>query len=228
MEPDLPPPTATPLQVITGFPASIALRLFTNDPSGDNPRTLLSYHEPEYAGYSPFSTPDWLFTELDASHTAVSLAVQALWPCTGSTAPVMVRGWYATVLYADGFLEIWGEYLISSPLIIQRRGDTVVSLVTLTLTQQDAPELRYLLVPQSVLLLAEREGSNVKFRGNDRRIVKHIADAMDAASRRDANWPNRSRYSKQADVQIIPTTDTALVAAWNLILTRMSDLLLMQ
>lgn len=65
----------------------------------------------------------------------------------------------------------------------------------------------------------------MKFRGNDRRLLSSVAKALDRIIKRDVKWAARNpKTSRMADVAILPVTDAALVAAVNVVSTRMAFL----
>lgn len=66
----------------------------------------------------------------------------------------------------------------------------------------------------------------MKFRGNDRRLLRKFEKACDQIIARDVKWAARNeKTSSLADVAILPAADTALRQAFNTVHSRISVLL---
>lgn len=124
---ELPPPDVGFFELLRDYPRCFAVRLFTNNLPVDSSHGLGDYSEPHFPGYGPASIESWLeaYRSSDGRHTVLS--TQARWRCTQNIAPVIIRGWFITNLYADGYLGVLAEFVAPEPVIISASGQTIIA-----------------------------------------------------------------------------------------------------
>lgn len=136
---DLPPPDVDLFELLRDWPQCLAVRLFTNVLPQEESRGLLDYQEPAFPGYEPCSIHSWTEEGYTSDGMVTAFSALARWRCAATIAPVIIRGWWITALYADGFLSLVTEFTATEPTIIGTAGQEIVSPIRLTVYLVDEP-----------------------------------------------------------------------------------------
>lgn len=128
----LPPPDAERFSVLTEWPACLSFRLYTNELQHTEPRQLADYQEPDFPGYQLQPLPELNVLTADAEAGIAVVDVTARWYLRTALAPLLIRGWFLTATYADGFIELLAEHTEPSGAIIQHKGDRIVAVARLS------------------------------------------------------------------------------------------------